>query len=94
MSEYFYDMYVRVPCACLVPSEVRRRHWMPWNWSYRWSLTYHMVPSCRLSLPFHLTVMLELESGHSYTFRPLEGSDLLKPMGFKYRTQRHDVVMP
>ena len=23
-------------CACLVPTEARRGHRLPWNWSYRW----------------------------------------------------------
>ena len=22
--------------TCLVPSKARRRHWIPWTWSYRW----------------------------------------------------------
>lgn len=28
-------VYVYVPHKCLVPTEARRGHWLPWNWSYR-----------------------------------------------------------
>jgi hypothetical protein len=28
-------MCVCARCACLVPGEARRGHWIPWNWSYR-----------------------------------------------------------
>lgn len=36
---YFTDftcMYISAPHMCLVPAETRRRHWIAWNWSYRW----------------------------------------------------------
>jgi hypothetical protein len=29
-------MYVLALCVCLVPTEVRRQHQIPWNWSHRW----------------------------------------------------------
>lgn len=29
-------MHVYIPHWCLVPTEVRRGHWIPWNWNYRW----------------------------------------------------------
>jgi hypothetical protein len=28
-------MDVCVSHMCLVPAELRRGHWIPWNWSYR-----------------------------------------------------------
>lgn len=30
-------MYVCVPCVRLVLRQARRRHRIPWNWTYRWS---------------------------------------------------------
>lgn len=42
VSSHFKDMSVLPVCMtmasylCLVPKEVRRRHQIPWNWSYRW----------------------------------------------------------
>lgn len=36
MCMSFAYKYVCVPCACLVPLEVRRRHWIPRNQRYRW----------------------------------------------------------
>lgn len=30
----FVYMQARTPCGCLVSSEARRCHWIPWNWIY------------------------------------------------------------
>lgn len=35
MYEWFACMYVWVPYECLVPTEVKRRLQIPWDWSYR-----------------------------------------------------------
>jgi hypothetical protein len=35
MYECFACMYVCAPCVCLVPTEVRRRCQILWNWSYK-----------------------------------------------------------
>lgn len=35
----FARLYVCAPCAYLPPVEARRRHQVPWNWSYRWQET-------------------------------------------------------
>ena len=32
----FAYMYVSVPCEWLILTEIRRSHWISWNWSYRW----------------------------------------------------------
>lgn len=37
MCEWFAWIHVRAPCACPVPSQVRRGYESPGNWSYRWS---------------------------------------------------------
>lgn len=39
MCVYFAFMYGCVPHACIVPSDIRRWQWIPWNWSYRWLWT-------------------------------------------------------
>lgn len=31
----FACMYISTPCVCQVPMGVRRRHQVPWNWSWR-----------------------------------------------------------
>lgn len=35
MCEGSACMYVHVPHICLVPVEIRRVHWIPWDWTYR-----------------------------------------------------------
>ena len=30
-------MYVCAPHSCQLPIEARRWHWIPWNWSHKWS---------------------------------------------------------
>ena len=39
--KYFTYMYECTPCVCLIP-EIRRRHWIPWNWNYRqlWAIMW------------------------------------------------------
>lgn len=39
LYQCFVCMYVHVPHTCLVLTQVRRRHWLPWNWSNRWLWT-------------------------------------------------------
>lgn len=39
----FACMYVRVPCAWLVPAQVGRRYQIPWNWSYRQLILSHHI---------------------------------------------------
>lgn len=34
-----------IPCVCLMPTETRRRHWKPWNWSYRYLWATMWVPA-------------------------------------------------
>lgn len=34
--EYFAFIYVHVPYAYLVPTEIRRECLNPWNWGYEW----------------------------------------------------------
>ena len=36
LSKVYEYSLVYVPHVCLVPMEVRRRHQIPWNWSFRW----------------------------------------------------------
>lgn len=36
MHKCFTCMYVYVLHVCLVPTEIRKGHWMPWDRSYRW----------------------------------------------------------
>lgn len=31
MYGWFFYIYTCAPCACLEPTEARRRHWMPWD---------------------------------------------------------------
>lgn len=43
-------VYVYVSHVCLVPTQVRRGHWTPWNWGYRqlraamWVLELNLGP--------------------------------------------------
>lgn len=65
-------MCVCAPCACLVPMEVRKRHWIPWNWSCRWlwgtmwvlgtnlhPLEEQLLPVEHLSSPWKLLLLKE-----------------------------------
>lgn len=44
MYRYFTCTYVCILHVCLVPIEVRRRHWIFWNWNYRllWTVEWFL----------------------------------------------------
>lgn len=51
VCECFACMHVCASCTYFVPAEVRRRHWIPWTWSYRclWTTMWVLRPEPRFS---------------------------------------------
>lgn len=57
----FWPACMPVPLACLVPSEVRRRCQIPWNWSYRWLWTTKWVLGIEAGFPRRVAIALNHE---------------------------------